>query len=272
MRKTVIIKRKPNTTNLPNHIYDSAKKRIGSTFKANGDVNTGLTNEEVAKYMPEILSIDPKDVTFYKTVKDWFTNLSVDVPPAGIELEIGIEPKTKRPYEIHDYIKYKYALVHPYVLLDESDTEEKRLKRKFEFIIEDKSREHQKKVAGKDARKTALKEWIKLTADENKMDQVLRVLGTQPDTLDKDTKELKLEEYAKEDPKKFTSVATNKDLAVRSFIKDCLTREVLRKIGNTYLNGEETLGDSEEEVIVFLNDKKNSETLLTLKSRLKQFK
>ena len=41
--KTVIIKRRPNATNLPEEVYSEAKRKIGSTFSANGDTNTGLT-------------------------------------------------------------------------------------------------------------------------------------------------------------------------------------------------------------------------------------
>jgi len=47
--------------------------------------------------------------------------------------------------------------------------------------------------------------------------------------------------------------------------------EVLRKVGNTYLNGEESLGDSEEEAVLFLDNKANSDVLVTLKAKLKQF-
>ena len=40
--KTVIIKRRPNATNLPEEVYSEAKRKIGSTFSMNGDTNTVL--------------------------------------------------------------------------------------------------------------------------------------------------------------------------------------------------------------------------------------
>ena len=41
--KQVIIKRRPNATNLPDEVYAEAKRKIGSTFSVSGDTNTGLT-------------------------------------------------------------------------------------------------------------------------------------------------------------------------------------------------------------------------------------
>ena len=43
MSRTVILKRKENATNLPDHVYAEAKRKIGSTFGPNGDINTGLS-------------------------------------------------------------------------------------------------------------------------------------------------------------------------------------------------------------------------------------
>ena len=46
---------------------------------------------------------------------------------------------------------------------------------------------------------------------------------------------------------------------------------MLRQVGNTYLNGDEPLGDSLEEAVLYLKDKKNSSIYTTLKARLKSF-
>ena len=271
MSKTITIKRKPNKTNLPDHIYESAKRRIGSTFGSSGEVNTGLSADEVKKLMPPILGVSELDPSFYRQVKEWFMNLSIDVPAQGVDLEISLDKKGD-PINAMDYIKYKFSATHPYVLMDVTDKNEIRRKRKYAFVVEDKGREKVAQVAAKDARKKALAEYIKVSADKEKMIQVLRVLGEYPDSMDPETQELTLEKLAGENPVLFYATATNTDLGIKSFIRNCLSGEVLRKVGNTYLDGEEALGNSEEEVVLFLKDKKNSETLVTLKARLKQFK
>lgn len=271
MSKTILIKRKPNTTNLPDHVYDSAKKRIGSTYNQAGDVNTGLSMGEIERFMPNILGASTADPAFYKKVKDWFMNLSIDVPPAGVELEVGLD-KEGLPINVMDYVRYKFANLHPYVLLDEKDGEEVRKKRRYMFILEDKEKESQLKIAGKNERKKAYAEYIKVSANADKMEQVLRVLGEFPDNLDPEEQEMRLEKFATDEPAKFLKIVTNPDLDMRAFIRQCLSFEVLRKVGNSYLDGEEVLGSSEDETVIFLKDKKNSNILVDLKAKLKQFK
>lgn len=271
MAKTIIIKRRPNTTNLPDHIYAASKRRIGSSFTASGDINTGLDLDEINKYMPPILGIAATDNSFYKQVKKWFMDLSVDIPTEGLELDITTNDKGT-PINIMDYIKYKFVIQHPYVLVDPRNEEEKRKKRKYLYTVEDTAREKQVKVEANKLRREALKEYIKVAADSKKTDMVLTVLGEGISTYDEDDKILALEEIAKKTPKTFIDVVTNKNLEKTYFIRECLSNEVLRKVGNSILDGEEVLGNTEEEAVLFLNDKANSEVLVTLKARLKQFK
>ena len=55
--KQVIIKRRPNATNLPDEVYAEAKRKIGSTFSVSGDTNTGLTFGEQKKKLKSIFKI-----------------------------------------------------------------------------------------------------------------------------------------------------------------------------------------------------------------------
>ena len=52
--RKVVLKRKANATNLPEHVYAEAKRKIGSTFSSNGDSQTGLSFAEQKKYMPPL--------------------------------------------------------------------------------------------------------------------------------------------------------------------------------------------------------------------------
>jgi hypothetical protein len=74
-----------------------------------------------------------------------------------------------------------------------------------------------------------------------------------------------------ENPLNFYEIATSKNLELQSFIEKCITLEVIRKVGNSLLLGDEKLGDTMEEAILFLKDKKNSSTLTTLKARVQQY-
>jgi hypothetical protein len=56
-----------------------------------------------------------------------------------------------------------------------------------------------------------------------------------------------------------------------AFIWDAIESGVLRKSGNTFLFGDEVLGDDMEQAIRFLNNRKNSEILLDIKAKVRAF-
>lgn len=270
MSKTIIIKRRPNHTNLPDHIYAASKRRIGSSYTKSGDINTGLDLDQIKEYMPPILGISAEDSSFFKEVKTWFTNLSVDVPAAGLELDVSTNDKGT-PLNIMDYIKYKFVIQHPYVLVDPHNEEEKRKKRKYLYTVEDRGKEKELKVAASKLKREALTQYIKIAADPKKTDMVLTVLGEGITTMDKEDKILALETLAEENPAGFLKVVGNKNLELTFFLRNCISSEVLRKVGNSILDGEEVIGNSEEEAVLFLKDKANSEVYVNLKAKLKAF-
>ena len=104
MSRTVILKRKANATNLPDHVYAEAKRKIGSTFGANGDINTGLSFGEQKKWLPGIIGVDSKDVNFQKEVKKYFQNLTILVENSGTKLEVGLD-QDGDPINLMDYVK-----------------------------------------------------------------------------------------------------------------------------------------------------------------------
>ena len=89
--------------------------------------------------------------------------------------------------------------------------------------------------------------------------------------MDTAQREITLETELDADPTQFLMYAQDKNIEHQAFIQDCLTHDVLRQVGNTYLNGDEAIGDSLEEAVLYLKDKKNSSVYTTLKARLKSF-
>ena len=66
-------------------------------------------------------------------------------------------------------------------------------------------------------------------------------------------------------------MCTDKNVETVAFIWDCIEAGVLRKAGNTFLFGDEAIGDDMDSAIRFLNLKKNSSMLLDIKAKLKAF-
>ena len=265
--RKVVLKRKANATNLPEHVYAEAKRKIGSTFSSNGDSQTGLSFAEQKKYMPQIIGVDAGDINFMKEVKKYFHNMTVTIESTGTDLEVGTD-ENGEPLNLMDYIRWKFACAHPYVAQDEK---EMKSNRGYKYFIYDTKIEKVKQLSGVRKRKEAYKEFIEVTSNVSKMDQLLQVYGYEPKTMDEAQKEITLEGEVEADPTQFLGYATDKNLEHQAFVNDCLTREVLRKVGNTILNGDVSLGDSMEEAILFIKDKKNSDVLTTLKARLKTF-
>lgn len=267
MARTVVLKRKANVTNLPDHVYAEAKRKIGSTFSKNGDTLTGLSFQEQKKYLPGIIGTDHKDVNFQKEVKKFYQNMTVTIEQRGTDLEIGLDEEGE-PLNLMDYIRYKFACAHPYVAKDEM---EMKTNRSYKYYIYDTEIEKVKKLSNVKRRKEAYKEFIKLSADKSKVNQLLMVYGYSPKTMDEAQKEITLENELEGNPNQFLDYARDKNIQHQAFIQDCISNEVLRRVGNTYLNGDESIGDSLEAAVLYLKDKKNSEVYTTLKARLKTF-
>ena len=94
--------------------------------------------------------------------------------------------------------------------------------------------------------------------------------NTNPDRMTEDQIENSLYELKNSNPKKFIRIATDKNLELRSEIEEMVSAGVLRKIGNQVIFIDEVLGDTTEDTIIYLKDKKNSGKLTILRAKLKE--
>jgi hypothetical protein len=263
MNKTVFIYRRPNTTNLPDDIYVEAKRRIGSVYLKGGDILKGLTIAEQKKWLPEVLGISPTEAGWAKQVRSYFANLTIEVPSKGVTLNISLDEEGN-PINVTDYIKFRFAEAHPHVSLNEAGS-------KGRYFISDPQKEEASKVADTRLRKDAYKQLILLSDDQPRAELVLKAFGKRTADMSEQQRELELEKVLEEDHTEFIRVCTDKNLDVVALIWDCVEAGVLRKSGNTFLFGDEALGDDMEQAIRFLNTKKNSSMLLDIKAKLKAF-
>lgn len=263
----ITINRRPNTTNLPTEIYNESKRKLGSVFTAGGDIIRGLTFAEQKQYLPEILGISPNDPEFSRKCREYYLNLNIDVPMGGLDLEVGLDDEGY-PLNILDYIKYKFALAHPFVVEDE---EAMGGSKRIQYYISDGRKELKEASANLVVRKDAYKEYIKLSDNEDRMNMVLLVYGYDPKTMTKDEKDLQLEELQEDNPLYFLDICKDKNLELTALINEALSAEALRRVGNSILDGDITLGDSMEAAVLFLKDKKNSNVLTAIKAKLKAF-
>lgn len=296
----VYLRRIPTHNRLPGQELDEGKQKIGSSFKGNS-VLRGLTFDEEAKYLPSIIGVDTNSPNWENTTRNYWANLSKDVPPKdGIELEVGLRYTTKEDYiydqenaeknhngiiinhkgipvNMADYILWRYCLDYSKVANTFEDIGKSP---KIEFYLFSKSKEILDKKNVLNNKKKALQLMYKSMSERNWVDYVLRVLVAQDKTktrtvdsiskMGEDEKDILLDEYVVGNPDRFLLIAEDKNLEMRSFIELSIAKGNLQRVANTdtiTMDGL-TLGNTINEVIAFLTNAKNSGTLSTLKAQL----
>ena len=266
MSKKIFLRRKEINNHLPKAVRAEAVMKLSSVY-VNRQPLKGLSPKEEKELMEGILDVSPEHVDWPKHSKAFWAEMTIPVGFTGVELEVGLDEDGK-PISIMDYLKYKFALKHPHVALTKNEMDTEHGKR---FYIQDLSREDKVKNTQIQFKKDADKEFIKLSGSPKNMRRVLRLLSnTNPDRMTDEQVENSLYELKNSDTKKFLKVAKDKNLELKAEIEEMVTASVLRKIGNQVIFIDEVLGETLEDAVVFLKDKKNSGTLTILRAKLKE--
>ena len=94
--------------------------------------------------------------------------------------------------------------------------------------------------------------------------------STNPDRMTAEQIENSLYEIKNSNAKKFVRIATDKNLEIRAEIDEMVSAGVLRRIGNQVIFIDEVIGETTDDTIVYLKDKKNSGKLTILRAKLKE--
>tara|TARA_R110002167_G_C12703248_1_gene653933 strand:- start:5042 stop:5845 length:804 start_codon:yes stop_codon:yes gene_type:complete len=264
MKKTVTIRRKELLGHLPKEVRISAITKLGSIYVGRQPLK-GVEGAEEKKFLNGVLDVSPDHVDWPKHVKHYWADLSIKVPFEGVQLEVGTD-EDGNPYNVDQYLKYRFAVKHPHVSLTKEDVGGTN-----RFYIHDENRDILKKNADIQTRKDADKEFIKLSADDQQMSRVLRLMSDiNPDTLTREQQENTLYALKESSPKKFIRITKDKNLSLKAEVEELVSAGVLRKIGNQIIYIDDVLGETIEDTIVYLKDKKNSGTLTVLRAKLKE--
>ena len=251
---------------LPKAVRAEATMKLSSVF-VNRQPLKGFSLEEEKKYMQGVLDVNPDHVDWPKHSKLFWAELTIPVGFTGVELEVGTN-EDGSPISIMDYIKYNFALKHPHVALTKEEMNKEFNKR---FYIQDLTREDKVKNNSIKLKKDADKEFIKVSSNLNNMKRILRIMSnSNPDRMTDDQVENALYEIKNKEPKKFIKIAIDKNLEIKAEIEEMVSAGVLRKIGNQVIFIDEVLGDTTDDTVVYLKDKKNSGKLTLLRAKLKE--
>lgn len=294
MSKTIEIHRHFNLVEMQQE-DPSVKAWLGEAFKPIGpywepggkSVGTGLSFKEQAILMPAQLGVEKSDKDFRKAVTDYFHNILTNVPKDGLKLEVGLEDPSKElsednmPLNIREYIIYRHLLNHPQVALDKA-TAEKQIVKRFYIIDPNKVTASINEINRTED--DALGLYFKHKENPIKVDQILTMMGVNIKNMKREQKIVKFKELATkpadlnindqaEHFRNFISICNDPDLETKYLVQELIGAKYLKQIGTAVLIDEskESLGDTMEEVILFLNNPKNSKTLNMLKAQY-QFK
>ena len=263
--KKVTLRRKELLGHLPKEVRVTAKTKLGSVYVGRQPLR-GVEGEEEKRLLDGILDVGPTHSDWPKQSKLFWAEMSVTVPFEGITLDVTTN-EDGAPHNVEDYLKYKFALKHPHVALSKED-----MVSNNRFYIYDSNKDLIKKNIKIQLRKNADKEFIKVSADEKKMTRVLRLLSEHinPDRLTRMQKENTLYELKEKSPKRFYKISTDVNLELKAEVEELVTFGVLRRIGNQVVFLDEVIGETMEDTIVYLKNKKNSGTLTILRAKLKE--
>ena len=266
MSKKVYLRRQDLGGHLPKSVRAEAIIRLSSVY-VNRQPLKPFSLEEEKNLMNGILDVNPDHGDWPKHSKTFWADMTIPVGFTGVELEISKDENGK-PLNIMDYIKYRFAISHPYCALSKSEMESDVTKK---FYIQDLARVDKEKNNEIQLKKDADKAFIKTSTDLKSMTRVLRLMSNvNPDKMNSEQIENSLYELKNSNPKKFLRIATDKNLELKSEIEEMVTAGVLRRIGNQVIFIDEVLGHTIDDTIVYLKDKKNSGKLTILRAKLKE--
>lgn len=263
----VQIRRREKKSYLPPEVVADSKKILSSLYVGQGPLRV----EDVDIIVCNYLGIDPKENDAQKRIREFWSDLRINVPADGYVLNItdtSSNPKQPEPVNSLDWLVFQWAKRHKYVALSKEEMEAIPHK---QFYIHDPEKESQftnKQVAMK---RKAYIEFSKITDNEDKLNHVIRILSdTDPKRMSKTEKENYTDNLIEQNAKRFLEVVLDKNLEIKGEIAELVSANIIQKISNQHYFGEEKLGDTLEEAVLYFNDKGNSKTVMTLKAKLSE--
>ena len=283
--KIVFIKRVPKVYHLHKEgDIEQGIWKIGSSLKQNGPLR-GLTFAEEARFLPSILGIANTSEKFSHACNDYWNKISTVVPSGeGLQLEVGWEWKNEadyndeknkeeslrtkgQPINMADYILYRYCLVYGRVANKEEDINKSS---KIKFYLHTKEAKIKAEKAKNDVKKQAMKLYLELLGDRNKIMYILRVDDTNLDidTMDNDEIDIALNKFLENKPSKLIEIANNPDLSTLALIHEALRTNHLERMSNTetITYGTVVVGNTMKEAVT--NLKSNTDNFKLIRNKL----
>ena len=235
--------------------YAKSVTTLGCELSKTG-FKTGLTSEE-EKYFEEQLNLKPGDLNKHSK---WWSDVFNVTHPIRLNNTKTTELILDNPI---NQIKYRVLLESSKV----ANTEIEKNKPGILFYIDDAESKAKAELEVFNYEFEGMGLIHKMTPDEKRAN--LRLFGKKGvDLMTEMMLNSQLISEVKKDPKAFVETITDKNIKTKAFIAELIEKGLLKRKGNYYIHGEDTIANSTEECIEYFNDIKNQSVKLTLQSRL----
>jgi len=264
--------------------FAQSTKSIGSYWESTSSkkTGTGLSISEQNLLMPEMIDLSTEDKDFRKKVKEFFDEINTKIPhKEGLKLEIGLSvdndkpvSKDNLPISIMDYIRWRHALGHPEVADNKDEAMGNQLISYYIFDPEGLKAKNQDLI---DARDTAMEYYLLLKKDKEKLDNFLAMLGEDPRGFEDQQEKLDfltniINSRETEKVNDFVTLYEDPKLENKSLLEKMVLTGVLKRVGPRYIVAETDaiLGNSQEEALFEIEDQKNEQLMVALKTLLQE--
>lgn len=237
--------------------YAKSVTVLGAEISKNG-YKTGLTKQEEA-YFENKLNLKLGELDRHS---EWWSDVFNTKHALRLQNTKTTELVLDNPI---NQIKYKVALASSKIA--NSDIEKN--KPTCMFYIADEEAKAKMELEAFNYEFEGMGRIHKMTPEEKR--EALRLFGKKGlDTMTETMLNTELVRESKKNPKTFVETLDDKDIKTKAFILELLEKGLLKRKGNQYIHGEDTIAVSTEDCVDFFNDVKNQTLKLTLTTRLKK--
>lgn len=278
-----ILKPKFNRSNLPNQILEELTIPYTPGFDmGKNKINTGLSLEEEAYFLPMIIPFPSTDPNFRKEVEKFYINFSERIPTIGLAIDASYEVDDKgnvKPKNIRQYLMSKMLTNDTTVLSNVNNKNVDEYLAKFELIDITKQKEldDDKFKAGLKAQE----EYLKIVKNANNVSTVKEILVLIQEEIRKSVIEIHmlshleaskiLGEYIEKNSEKFLKIIGTPNLKLLALATEAINMNAISRLGDSYyLEGTKNLAPTKKGVADLMAT--DNEIHLKVEALVKQYK
>ena len=223
---------------------------VGPYWTRNGNIYTGLSTADARR----LEKASGKQEGELNPDSEFWDTFAVKIGKKDVILD------TDRPL---DELQYLFLKGHKRVADGLSNMNPSK-----DYVLINKDAEAEQTNRINKAKREAYRELDKMSIED--MRKCLRLYGMKSDTMSNELVEAKLSEQVETSPEKFMlKWVNNPNKEINFVIEEAIAKNIIRKSRTQYFFGTDLIGNGIDDVIAFLQDKKNQDIKLAILNEIK---